>query len=159
MSKAEVLWELIEPWLAAEQLELDDLELKGTGVGQVVRVVVDADGGIDLDHLAELSHGISRLLDSEFDIEGAYSLEVSSPGLERPLRRPRHFQKSVGREVYVKARGTESTVVVRGSLHEAGEVSFTVDSEDGTSHRFDYGDVVKAKTVFHWERSPKPGKK
>ena len=159
MSKTEVLWGLIEPWLGAEGLELDDLELKGTGGGQLLRVIVDGEQGVDLDRLADLSHGISRLLDSEIDIEGPYQLEVSSPGLERVLRRPRHYEKSVGREVHIKARISGTTVVVRGQLVSADDASFEVDGEDGTTHRFAYADIVKARTVFRWERSPKPGKK
>jgi ribosome maturation factor RimP len=159
MSKTEALWGLIEPWLGAEGLELDDLELKGSGRGQVLRVVVDGDQGVDLDQLADLSHGISRLLDAHTDFEDPYQLEVTSPGLERNLRLPRHYQKAVGREVHVKARVSGETVVVRGHLADADETSCEVEGEDRAAHRFDYSDIVKARTVFRWERSPKPGKK
>lgn len=152
------LWELIEPWLEAEQLELDDLDLVGTGRGRTLRVVVDAPGGVDLDRLSDVSHGLSRLLDHDSNLEGSYQLEVTSPGLERRLRRPRHFQKSIGREVTVKTRKDGTTTVTKGILAAAGDESFSVETGATTvSLRLD--EVVSARTVFRWERPPKPGKK
>lgn len=149
---------LIGPWLEAEGLELDDLELVGSGRGHTLRVLVDAEGGIDLDHLADVSEGISRLLDAGSDLEGPYRLEVSSPGLERKLRRPRHFQKSVGREVVVKALVGGERSTVRGSLAEADDDGFRVDTGSETVH-FSYSEVTSARTVFRWQAGPKPGKR
>ncbi len=156
--RTDTLWALIEPWLAAERLELDDLEVVGSGRARTVRVYVDAEDGVDVDRLAELSEGISRLLDAETDIEGPYRLELSSPGLERRLRRPSHYGKSIGREVSVKARQAGSTDVVKGVLASADDHGFTVETEAG-DRRIAYDDVVTARTVFRWERGPKPGKK
>ncbi|MFP5333417.1 MAG: ribosome maturation factor RimP [Acidimicrobiia bacterium] len=150
---------LIEPWLAAERLELDDLELKGTGPGRTLRVVIDGDEPVDLDRIAEVSNGISRLLDAEADIDDPYRLEVTSPGLERALKTPRHFQKSVGREVNMKIRRDGETIVVRGRLDHAGDDRGTVIVEDGSSVDFAYDEIAKARTVFRWEAAPKPGKK
>jgi len=149
------IWELVEPYLAAERLELDDLELSGHGRGRVLRVTVDGDG-VDIGLLADLSRGLSRLLDNETDLEGAYQLEVSSPGLERKLRRPAQFAKSRGREVVVKLKDGESKRTVRGQLADAGDSSFTVDADDGQIV-VDYGDVINARTVYRWEKTPKPG--
>ncbi len=159
MTRADTLWDRIERWLAAEELELDDLEFRGSGRGQTVRVVVDGPDGVDLDRIAELSLGISRLLDDEQGFEEQYQLEVSSPGLERQLRRPRHYQKSIGREVSVKARADEATIVVKGHLMAADEEVATIQSEDGSHRSVRYSDVVTARTVFRWEKAPKPGKK
>jgi ribosome maturation factor RimP len=159
MTRVDTIWERIERWLAAEELELDDLEFKGSGRGQTVRVVVDGPGGVDLDRIAELSLGISRLLDDETGLEESYQLEVSSPGLERPLRRPRHFQKSIGREVSVKARAEGATVVVKGHLIAADDEVATIETADGSQRSVSYADVVSARTVFRWEKAPKPGKK
>lgn len=156
--RTDTLWALIEPWLAAERLELDDLEVVGSGRGRTVRVYVDAEGGVDVDRLAELSEGISRLLDTETDLDGPYRLELSSPGLERALRRPAHYRKSVGREVSVKVRRGDTTGVVKGVVVSADDDGCTLDTEDG-ERRIAYGDVVAARTVFRWERAPKPGKK
>ena len=89
------LWDKLERYLTAEGLELDDIEWSG----RILRVLVDADGGVDVGRISETADGISRLLDGEAEMSGPYTLEISSPGLERKLRRPAHFRKAVGREV------------------------------------------------------------
>jgi ribosome maturation factor RimP len=149
------IWTVVEPYLAAERLELDDLELLGRGPGTVLRVVVDGDG-VNVDRLADVSRGLSRLLDNETALSDAYRLEVTSPGLERNLRRPSHYCKSVGREVMVKVADGDKKATLRGLLSDAGENSFTVESGDERSV-VNYEDVLTAKTVFRWEKTPKPG--
>jgi ribosome maturation factor RimP len=149
------IWTVVEPYLAAERLELDDVELLGRGPGTVLRVVVDGQG-VNVDRLADLSRGLSRLLDNETALSDAYRLEVTSPGLERNLRRPSHYSKSVGREVVVKVADGDKKATVRGVLSDAGESSFTVESGDERSV-VNYEDVLTAKTVFRWEKAPKPG--
>lgn len=159
VSREETLRALVEPWLAAELLELDDIEVTGSGNTPTVRVLVDAEGGVDLDRLTEISNGISRLLDDDDPIEGRYRLEVSSPGLERNLRSPRHFQKSVGREVKAKVRVGESNETVVGVISDADDESFVIKTDNGAETAYDYDVVFSAKTMFRWEKSPKPGKK
>ena len=154
----DTLWGLIEPWLAAERVELDDLELTGSGTARTLRLLVDGEGGVDIDRIAELSLGISGLLDAQSDLDGPYQLEVSSPGLERKLRTPRHFHKSIGREVNVKVRREGVSVVIKGELSKADEQGFVVRS-DGTETTATYDEVTSAKTVFRWQAAPKPGKK
>jgi ribosome maturation factor RimP len=149
------IWGLIEPYLAAERLELDDLELSGRGRGRVLRVTVDGDS-LDVDRLAELSRGLSRLLDDEPGLQDSYQLEVSSPGLERKLRRPAHYRKSLGREVVVKTASADHKATLRGLLSSANDTGFTVDAEGGAVE-ISYDDVISAKTVFRWEKAPKPG--
>ena len=155
----ERLWAIIEPYLAAEGIELDDVELLGGTGAPLVRVTVDAPDGVDVDRLAELSRGIGRLLDAEDPVAGPYTLEVSSPGLERKLRRPRHYEKSVGREVKVKTFGpVAGERVHRGRLVAADDDPDVVGVE-GEERRFAYDDVASARTVFVWEKAAKPGKK
>jgi ribosome maturation factor RimP len=153
------LWDLLEPWLEAEGVELDDLELAGAGAGRLVRVTVDSPGGIDLDRIADLSRGLSRILEDTDLIGASYTLEVSSPGLERPLRRPSQFRKAVGREVIVKTRaevaGSRSHRGILSSVGE-GDVLVTV---DGTDRPIPFDHVTEARTVFSWEKAPKPGKR
>src|SRR5690606_23598654 len=122
-----------------------------------VKVTVDGEG-IDLDRISEISQGLSRLYDAEYDIDGPYQLEVTSPGLERALKRPRHFQKSLEREVVVKARDEEGQVTTRrGTLVAANDEQVVVDSED-SRFTYPYEAIISARTVFRWESSPKPGK-
>jgi ribosome maturation factor RimP len=149
------IWTVVEPYLAAERLELDDVELLGRGPGTLLRVVVDGDG-VDIDRLADVSRGLSRLLDNETDMDSAYRLEVTSPGLERSLRRPAHYAKSIGREVVVKIADGDQKKTIRGVITEAGDDNFTVDAED-ESQVVGYEDVLTARTVFRWEKAPKPG--
>lgn len=155
MTEVADIWSVIEPYLAAERLELDDLELTGHGRGRVLRVTVDGEE-LGIDRLAELSRGLSRLLDNEPELQDAYQLEVSSPGLERKLRRPDHYRKSVGREVVVKTTAGDAKQTYRGTLDEADDLSFTVLTESGP-REVSYDDVMSAKTVFRWEKTPKPG--
>jgi len=149
------IWSVVEPYLADERLELDDLELSGRGRGRILRVTVDGED-VNVDRLAELSRGLSRLLDEQPALQDAYQLEVSSPGLERKLRRPSHYRKSLGREVVVKTAADDHKTVFRGTLTEAGDDTFTV-AADQVVTEVPYDDVISAKTVFRWEKAPKPG--
>ena len=152
------LWELFEEYLVAEGVELDDLELAGQGRGKVLRVVVDAEGGVGVDRIADLSRGLSRLLDEKDPVPGSYRLEVSSPGLERKLRRPAHYRKSVGREVKVKtAEPLDGERLHRGVLDEVGDDGFVLQLNNGV-RRIGFAQVSSAQTIFTWERGAKPGK-
>ncbi|MBT8211676.1 MAG: ribosome maturation factor RimP [Acidimicrobiia bacterium] len=147
------LWTLLEGYVSAEGVELDDVVLVGQGKGRVLRVIVDAEDGVALDRIAGLSKGLGPLLDDEDVLSDSYTLEVSSPGLERKLRRPAHYRKSVGREVKVKTSvpidGERSH---RGVLEEADETGFSV-QVDGTVRRIAFSDVKSAATVFTWEKA------
>lgn len=145
------LWESIEAFLAEEHVELDDLELSG----RTLRVVVDAEGGIDLDHITDISRGVSRLLDENEElVPESYNLEVTSPGLERKLKRPRHFEKSIGRPVRIK---TKAGIALQGELTTADDAGFVV-VDTGVESRVAYSEVAKARTIFEVSSQPKPGK-
>ncbi len=153
------LWGLLEPYARAEGIELDDLEVHGGGRSRIVRVTVDAEGGVDVDRIADLSRGMSRILDEADPFDGSYTLEVGSPGLERSLRRPAHYRKSVGREVKIT-----TTDVVDGETRHHGVVGaadeHAVTIRVGEADRtIPYGVVGKARTVFRWEQGAKPGRK
>jgi ribosome maturation factor RimP len=149
---------LVEPWLANERLELDDVEMVGSGKGRTLRILVDAPEGVDLDRLADVSNGISRLIDDLPSLQEPYQLEVSSPGLERKLRKPSHYKKSIGRLVKVKVRVDETTRTASGELTSADDDGFVVSTESG-DERFTYDAVASARTVFKWQAQPKPGTK
>ena len=149
------VWEEVEAYLQAEQLELDDLELVGRGRSRILRVLVDGDA-LDLDRIADVSRGISRLLDG-IDTQllaDPYQLEISSPGLERKLTRPRHFEKSVGREVIIKTADGQH----RGTLVATTQSGVTIALGDDEV-QIAYPEVVSARTVFTWEKPPKPGER
>lgn len=152
-SVADRLWDLLGPYVSAEGIELDDVEVLGGG--QIVRVTVDSAETVGVDRIAELSRGIGRLLDAEDLIKSSYTLEVSSPGLERKLTRPRHFEKSMGREIKAKTfREIGGTKVHSGTLSSSDDSSFVVDL-GGETRTITYADVSSARTVFVWDKSSK----
>ncbi len=156
MSVVDRLWDRIGPYVAAEDVELDDVEVLGGG--QIVRVTVDADEPLGVDRIAELSRGISRIIDEEDPFPTSYTLEVSSPGLERRLRRPRHYDKSIGSQVKVKTLvAVDGEKSHTGYLTAADDETFTIDV-DGTERTLAYAQVASARTVFEWEASTRPGK-
>jgi ribosome maturation factor RimP len=143
--------QLVRPVVEAAGLELWDVSFEKEAGRMVLRVVVDRDGGVDLDTISSTSERVSRRLDlEEFSPDRPYSLEVSSPGLERPLRKPRHFERSVGQTVKVKT----AVPLGGGRTHEGALVS--ADSEaiviasDGGELRVPYADIASARTVFDW---------
>jgi len=139
----------VEPVVGALGLDLYDVEVTGSGRAKVVRVLVDREGGVDLDTVGRAAEQISPALDSEpfaRVINGAYALEVSSPGLERPLRRPDHFRGAVGSTVSVKLPGRR----VRGVLLAADDEALDLALDDGTAERIPYSEVAQARTVFEW---------
>ncbi|TDC33885.1 ribosome maturation factor RimP [Micromonospora sp. 15K316] len=100
---------VIEPVVADAGYDLEDLSVSRAGRRHVVRVIVDADGGINLDAVADVSRAVSTALDAAEEtggdiVAGEYQLEVSSPGVDRPLTLPRHWRRNVGRLVKVTTR-------------------------------------------------------
>lgn len=93
---------VIEPLLKLLDMELVDVETVGSGRASTLRITVDREGGVDLDAIAVATEAISAALDRLDPIMGSYALEVSSPGIERPLRRPDDFARHVGSKVSVK---------------------------------------------------------
>ncbi len=141
----------VEPVLAGLGLEFYDLEFVGTGSAQVLRVSIDREGGVDLDTITAASEAVSRLLDAPDAPAppGRYTLEVSSPGLERKLRTPEHFRRAIGSELSVKTRVEDSVERRHGVLTGADDAGILVDFGAGPE-RVGYDDVIQARTVFEW---------
>jgi len=154
--------ELVEPIASDLDLELYDIERRS----KVVRITIDtppgSDGGISLDSLSLATRLISRELDHEDPISGAYTLEVTSPGLERPLRTAAHFQREIGKDITVRLVGhavaNGEARRIDGKLVAANDETATVLTESGDERTFEVSGVDKARTVFEWGPKPKPGK-
>jgi ribosome maturation factor RimP len=147
---------LVRPVVESGGLELVDV----TFTGGLLRVTVDRDGGVDLDTIAECSERISRRLDLEDFGSGAYTLEVSSPGVERHLREPRDYVERVGEKVKVKVKATvpdEGGLTLTGTIVAADEDAVTI-ATDCAERRVAYPFIRSARTVFEWGPKPKPGK-
>ncbi len=156
MSTADQVSDLVTPLLAASGTEVVDVELAGT----VLTITIDRTGGLGLDALAAATRAVSRCLDEHDPIDGSYTLEVSSPGLERKLRRPDHFRRAVGEQITVKTvPGTEGERRVTGLLTQADDDGVVVaPAGGGTDRRLAYEEIERARTVFDWGPAPKPGK-
>src|SRR3954452_18887921 len=123
MSTPERVRALVEPLVADLHLELYDLEY----AGGVVRVTVDQPGGVGMDAIASLTRALSRAFDEQDPIDGHFTLEVSSPGLERTLRTPAHFTGAVGTRISVKAIPHRAGPRrFTGTLEQAADTGITV---------------------------------
>ncbi len=150
---------LVEPVVGGEGLEL--VEVRYTG--SQLQVFVDSPTGVDLDALSALSTRLSRLLDQHDPVPGRYTLEVSSPGLERPLRTPDQFRRFLGSTLSVKVHPR-----VAGERRQRGRLEAADDEgivlvpleghEAGVPRPLAYEDIERARTLFEWGPPPKPGK-
>lgn len=121
------------------EVDLYDVELRGRGV---LAVYIQRPGGVDLDLCAAVSGELEQLRDR-------YALEVSSPGLERTLRRPSHFRGAVGERIVVRlAKPRDGRATYRGVLQEAGDEQFTLALDEGGVLVARYDEVGKATVVF-----------
>ncbi len=142
------LFAALAPVVVATGLELVDVEVKSG----VLLVSVDQPGGVDLEALTKANRVLSTYLDQHDPLPGPYALEVSSPGIERALRTPDHFNRAIGATVSVKTRpqvpGPRRFV---GVLVAADDDGFVVEAEHAPETlRLGYGDVDKVRTVFQW---------
>ena len=98
------IWELATQIADGEAMEVIDVELRreGTRAGRVLRLYLDKEGGPSVDDLGRVSRQLSELLDAQDIVEGSYTLEVSSPGINRPLKKPEHFQRFIGKRVRIR---------------------------------------------------------
>lgn len=164
MSALEEVKDLATAVARRRALTLWDVEMAGAPGRAVVRVYVDADppGQIDLDTVAEVSEEISRGLDLRDPIAGRYTLEVSSPGLERNLRSADHFARSVGSRVVLKTKDPDQRTGshrIDGVIADAGPDYVVVEGDEG-SQRVMLSNIKSARTVFEWQdRSPQAGRK
>jgi ribosome maturation factor RimP len=147
---------LVRPVIEQAGFEFVELATTREHGRKVLRLVVDRPGGVDLDALSQLSATVSRHLDQEGYEDGPYGLEVSSPGIERPLKRPEHFARSVGEQVKVKTTapiaGSRTHTGTLVSADEDAIVIATTDGDEGTGDlRVPYADIVSARTVVDWD--------
>ena len=144
--------DLVDPLCARVGVEMVDLEF----AGGVLRITVDQPGGVGTEALAALTGEVSRVLDHTDPIPGTFTLEVTSPGLERTLKRPDHFGKVVGaRNTLKTCPGTEGARRLEGILEAADDSGLVVRTDDGSQRAVAYEKVQTARTVFVWEQPSK----
>jgi ribosome maturation factor RimP len=140
----------VRPVVESAGLELWEATFRKEAGRMVLRVTVDREGGVDLETISQVSERLSRRLDLEDFGGGRYRLEVTSPGLERALRRRRHFERSIGEKVKVKTvEPVEGSKVHEGALVSADAEAIAI-ATDGGQVRVPYEDITSARTVFEW---------
>ncbi|MEO7942680.1 MAG: ribosome maturation factor RimP [Marmoricola sp.] len=130
-------------------LDLEAVDLSRAGKRRILRVAIDKDGGVTMDDIADATREVSHVLD-ETNLMGAqpYTLEVSSPGVERPLTLPRHWRRNIGRLVKVILLEGEPLI---GRITESDDDGAMVDV-DGAKRRLGYAEVKKAKIQIEFKK-------
>jgi ribosome maturation factor RimP len=151
----ERVWQIATSVAAEEGMEVIDVECQHESGkrARVLRIYLDKEGGPNLDELSRVSRQLSDLLDVHDPLEGSYVLEVSSPGINRRLRRPEHFARFVGKNVRVRTRemvgGRRSFL---GHLKEVGADHILVD-QDKSEFRIPFALIEKANYEHDWSSS------
>ncbi|MCT4354085.1 ribosome maturation factor RimP [Streptomyces sp. Je 1-79] len=149
---------LLEPLIAAQGLDLEEIEVASVGRKRVLRVVVDSDEGADLDQVADVSRALSATLDETDAMgEGEYTLEVGTPGAERPLTEHRHYVRATGRLVKLQLND-DAEVVARILAVDDDGLDLEVPGVKGrkpTARRVEFADVAKARVEIEFNRKDK----
>ena len=149
----EKVWQMAAPLARGEGLEIVDIELKSEGGrgGRVLRLYLDKEGGPNIDELGRVSRGLSDLLDEHEDVvDGNYTLEVSSPGINRPLRRLEHFERFVGKKIRVRTRDMiDGRRAFLGELLEVSAGKIAV-SQDGARWEIPFSQIEKSNYEHDW---------
>jgi ribosome maturation factor RimP len=146
----------VTPVVTGAGYDLEDLSVSRAGRRSVVRVVVDGDHGVNLDTVADLSRAISTALDDSEQADGplgwdAYTLEVTSPGVDRPLSQPRHWRRNVGRLVKVRAAGQTVTGRVTAADDDGVELEVA-----GTARRYPHAELGQGRVQVEFGRDTEP---
>lgn len=142
---------VVAPLAAARSVDVLEVAIRGRGPGRVVRVVVDRKGGVDLATCQDLSKALSAELDAFDELDERYSLEVTSPGVDYPLRDRAAFDRVEGRAVLVHARSAVEAAArqLRGTVVRAGEDAVVL-AVAGEEVAVPYSEITSAKQTLPW---------
>jgi ribosome maturation factor RimP len=155
------IWELAAPLAETQGLEIIDIELRreGSRTGRVLRLYLDKEGGPNMDNLSQVSRELSALLDIHDVVEGAYTLEVSSPGINRPLKRPDHFRPFIGKQVRVRTRDlVQGRRSFLGMLLDVMNDKIAV-NQDGARVEIPFAVIEKSNYEHDWRAEYAAGSK
>ena len=137
MNTVETVRQLVTPYAEELGLSVWDVRFVKEGADWFLRIFIDKEGGVGIDDCVEFSHAVDKPLDEADPIEQSYTLEVSSPGLERELVRPEHFEKCIGRSVLVRLiRPVDGQRDFVGTLESYDECNITVITDEETGFTF-----------------------
>lgn len=153
MAKREIYEEkteaLLQPIIKRHAFELVDVEYVKEGSQWYLRVYIDKPGGITIDDCEVVSREFSEILDAQDYIEDSYIFEVSSPGLGRPLKKEKDFQRNLGKEVEIRTyRMVDKQKEFRGILKQYDSDTVTIEQEDGTERVFAKKDMALIRQAF-----------
>ena len=141
--------EMILPIVEANGFELVDVEYVKEGGNWYLRAYIDKEGGITVDDCENVSRAFSDRLDEDDFIEDAYILEVSSPGLGRPLKKEKDYRRSMGKELEIRTyRAVDRCREFYGVLTAYDDDSVTIEEEDGTLRAFAKTDIALIRLAF-----------
>ena len=141
---------MAEPILEADGMELVDIEYRRERGGRVLRLIIDQEGGVTLDDCTSISHEINRNLDVEDMFPGPYTLEVSSPGLNRPLKKESDFHRFINRLVKVRtASPVNESKMFRGRLLACRDGFVEIETESSVV-KIPLDDIVKANLEYEF---------
>jgi ribosome maturation factor RimP len=146
------VWQLAAPLVEDEGMEIVDVDFRheGSRGGRVLRLYLDKEGGPNMDDLSRVSRQLSELLDAQDTIDGAYTLEVSSPGINRPLKKPAHFARFVGKRIRVRTRdlidGRRSFLGILGQVVEDSVIL----TQEGKRYQIPFSMIEKSNYEHDW---------
>jgi ribosome maturation factor RimP len=146
------VWELAAPLVEGEGMEIVDIDFRheGSRGGRVLRLYLDKEGGPNVDDLSRVSRQLSELLDAQETVEGAYTLEISSPGINRPLKKPDHFARFVGKRIRVRTRdlidGRRSFLGILGEIANDSVIL----TQDGKRYQIPFSMIEKSNYEHDW---------
>jgi ribosome maturation factor RimP len=153
---------IVDPIAADLVLDVYDIEQRGGTLRVTLDTPPGSPGGVDLDQLALATRLISRELDHTDPVPGSYTLEVTSPGVERSLRTPAHFQREIGKTVTIRLADVSADQRrIEGVLVAADDRTATIRVAEGSElvdRTVEISGIDRARTVFEWGPQPKPGK-
>jgi ribosome maturation factor RimP len=142
---------LIEPILAERSLELVELTQRPQGGQQLIRLLVDGVGGVTIQQCAQVNRRLGEALEQANLIEGRYTVEVSSPGLDRPLVAKRDFERAIGEELVVVAESPERRIAeLRGMLLAVQHEAVVLKTAAAGNVTVPFGQIRIAKKAMRW---------
>ena len=141
---------LLTPILDAHNAFLVDAALRNERGGKLVQAFIDTDGGITIEECAEISRELAYELDRENLIQGSYRLEISSPGIDKPLKMLRQYRKNIGRRFKVVHQATDAKATLVGKLESVGEEVLTFRTDGGATVTLEFTKIIESKEELPW---------
>ena len=144
-AKEQMLLNALEPRAAAEGVEIVTVELSGAEKGPLISIFIDTEDGVGFDELMSAQSWIDEIIEEIDPFPGAYRIEVSSPGIERPLRTIEHFKRFLGERAVVKTIAkVDGSKTIKGVIGAVNDESIVVNSDDGEERTIELSNIKKA---------------